>query len=392
MRITEVNNTKTRNAFLQFPKELYKNDANWVCPLDAEIDGIFNPEKNKNFEHGEAIRWILTDDNEKVIGRIAAFYHKHLMSHFKYPTGGCGFFECIDNKEAAFLLFDIAKEWLEQKGMKAMQGPINFGENYNHWGLLIEGFIPQSYAMPYNFPYYRNLFESYGFQNYFEQISFIKDLYGEWPDRLVKFSEYIASRPNYSFSHLRYSELDKYAAYFVEIYNTIWASFHDNYTPLEIQDIKDMLLEAKSIVDEELIWFAFDEGKPIGFLGVYPDVNQLLTKLKNGKLNLINKLKFLYYRKRVIDRIRVFVGGVHPDYQNKGIAGAVFVKLMQKAREKKRIKTLDLSWVGDYNKKMLSLYTLSGAVIDRRHVTYLKLFDASIKFERFTNEFEGKKY
>jgi hypothetical protein len=391
MKLTTVTTKTLQQGFLDFPKRLYKNDPNWICPLDVEINGIFNPESNKKFQHGDAIRWILTDDKGEIIGRIAAFFDKHLMGHFKFPTGGCGFFECINDQSAANMLFDAAKNWLLEKGMKAMQGPINFGENYNHWGLLIEGFRPQTYAMPYNFPYYRDLFENYGFQNYFEQLSYIKEVNGNWPERLFKFSEYISTKPNYTFSHLKYSKLDEYASYFVSVYNGIWSAFHENYTPLDVEEIKDMLLEAKPLIDEELIWFVFDDGKPVGFLGVSPDANKVLVKLKNGKLNFINKLKFLIYKKRALDTIRVFVGGVLPEYQNKGVVGAVFVKLVHIAK-KKGVKWLDLSWVGDYNKKMQSLYSLSGAKLDRKHVTYLNLFDKTIKFERFTNEFEGKLY
>ena len=139
------------------------------------------------------------------------------------------------------------------------------------------------------------------------------------------------------------------------------------------------------------MWFAFDEEIPIGFMGVMPDVNQILAKLKNGKLNLINKLRFLYYKKKVISRIRIFVGGAHPEYQNKGIPGALFIKVYKTAKAK-GIKEIDLSWVGDYNKKMQALYNYSGATISKRHITYLKIFDSEIKFERFDNEFEGKLY
>jgi hypothetical protein len=134
MKIIEVATKEQKKEFLEFPKRHYKNDPNWICPLDAEINGIFNPQVNKKFQHGEAIRWLLVDENSKTIGRIAAFYDKHIVNHFKFPTGGCGFFECIDNQAAAETLFDAARKWLIDKGMQAMQGPINFGENYNHWG------------------------------------------------------------------------------------------------------------------------------------------------------------------------------------------------------------------------------------------------------------------
>ena len=172
MMLIEVKDKQPAKISLKFPKVLYKNDPNWICPLDMEIENIFNPEKNSCFQHGDARRWVMKDDQGKLTGRIAAFYDKNKAFHNPQPTGGIGFFECINDQNAANLLFDTAKDWLASEGMQAMDGPINFGENFVNWGLLVEGFMQQGYGMPYNFPYYRTLFENYGFKTYFEQYSF----------------------------------------------------------------------------------------------------------------------------------------------------------------------------------------------------------------------------
>jgi len=154
MKLIEVNDNKTREEFLTVPKVLYKNDPDWICPLDSEIENTFNPLKNKGFQHGGAIRWILRNDDGTPAGRIAAFYDELKAYNNLQPTGGIGFFECVNDQEAANLLFNSAKAWLESKGMKAMDGPVNFGENFINWGLLVEGFMPQTYGLPYNFPYF----------------------------------------------------------------------------------------------------------------------------------------------------------------------------------------------------------------------------------------------
>jgi GNAT superfamily N-acetyltransferase len=392
MRIIEVNDQATARDFLKVPKQLYRKDKNWICPLDAEIEGIFNPKNNICFSTGEAIRWILLDDRDNLIGRIAAFYDTRKTNHFDYPTGGAGFFECIDAQEAANILFDTAKNWLLSKGMQAMQAPINFGENYNYWGLLIEGFLPQGYGMPYNFPYYRQLFENYGFRNFFEQLSFHKDLEEKFPERLVKFALYMEQRPGYSFEHFSFRNIEKYVDDFVYAYNAIWEKFHDNYTPLKHDEIRKLVEEARLVIDEEFIWFAYDKGKPAGLLVVFPDINQILKKLKNGKLNFFNKLKFYYYRKRAITRTRVFIAGVLPEYQNSGIIGALFYQLVRVLERRPKHKQIELSWVGDYNPKMLGIYDKIGGKLAKRHVTYMYLFDPKASFRRFDNEFEGKLY
>lgn len=392
MKIIEITDKKLSAEWLNIPKKLYSNDKNWICPLDVEIEGIFNPKSNICFENGKAIRWILYDDSGQSIGRIAAFIDFKKVNIYRYPTGGAGFFECINDQDAANLLFDTAKEWLKGQGMKAMLAPVNFGENYNYWGLLVEGFVQQGYGMPYNFPYYRGLFENYGFHEFFAQFTYHKIIEEGFPERMLKFAEYTAQRPGYTFEHFHYKNIDKYVNDFVYTYNAIWSTYHDGYTPLKDSEIRKLVKEAKLVIEEEFIWFAYDNGKPSGLMVVFPDINQILAKLKNGKLNLVNKLKFIYYRKRAVSRTRVFIFGILPQYQNSGIVAALFLQFVKVLKKRKRHKEIELSWVGDYNPKMIALYDKIGSTKEKKHLTYMHLFDPDAEYYRFDNTFEGKLY
>src|SRR5674476_920401 len=160
MEIIQVIDKKTIEAFHELPLHIYKDDQNWVPPLRIMIEDIFNPRKNAGFVNGNAIRWLVKDD-KRVIGRIAAFYDRSKIEEGKEQVGNVGFFECFDDVEATRLLFDTAREWLKSEGFTAMDGPVNFGENFFNWGLLVEGFEPQGFGMQYNPPYYRQLFEKY---------------------------------------------------------------------------------------------------------------------------------------------------------------------------------------------------------------------------------------
>ncbi len=173
MQLIQVTDSNLSKQFLQVAVELYKNDTNWIRPLDKDINDVFDEKKNKAFRFGEAIRWILKDDSGKLIGRIAAFTNKKYKNKGDdVPVGGIGFFECINDQEAADLLLDTAKQWLAEKGMQAMDGPINFGERDKWWGLVTEGYYEPLYCMNYNPPYYVQLFENYGFKVFFNQICF----------------------------------------------------------------------------------------------------------------------------------------------------------------------------------------------------------------------------
>lgn len=126
--IEEVENEQQAKEFLMLPVTLYKNDKNWVRPLDNDINNVFDPDKNPYFKHGECTRWLLRDENGVCVGRVASFIDEHTCRMDSYAVGGMGFFECIDDRKAAFMLFDRCREWLEARGMEAMEGPVNFGE------------------------------------------------------------------------------------------------------------------------------------------------------------------------------------------------------------------------------------------------------------------------
>jgi len=383
MQILEVHNRKTRRQFLDMVRMIYRNEPVYVRPLDKEVEAVFNPRQNSFFEHGEATRWILLDDFGKVIGRIAAFINKRKAWTFPQPTGGMGFFECIPDQAAAFMLFDKARDWLAGRGMKAMDGPINFGENDVNWGLLVEGFIHPGIGMNYNPEYYRNFFESYGFQFYYEQVSNHLDLTKPFPERIWKIAEWAMKKPELTFRHATFDRTEAYVRDMKEVYDDAW-KFHENFTPMDEATLIKGLQKARSFADPEMIWFAYYKDEPVAFLVMFPDVNQILRHL-NGKLHLWNKMRFLWSKSRkTITRARIVIMGVKPRFQRFGVESGIFWHLNEKMKKKPHITELELSWVGDFNPKMRALHESVGATFAKRHITYRKLFDTGAEFRRST--------
>jgi len=374
MKLIEVTDKKLINEFLKVPHLIYKNDKNWICPLDSDVEAVFDPAKNAYFNHGEAIRWILKSDDGKLIGRVAAFINQDKARTYDQPTGGMGFFECYDDKEAAFIMFDACRKWLEERGMEAMDGPVNFGENDMFWGLLVEGFMEQSYGMNYHPPYYGKFFEDYGFYHFFEQVTNHLDIIKPFPERFWKIASRVVSNPSLAFEHFSYSKADKYINDLKAVYDLAWVH-HEHFTPLNIKDIQTGLEKAKPILDEELVWFVYYDGEPIAFLVMFPDINQILRHL-DGKMHLWNKLKFFYYLKtHEIKRTRITVMGVVPKYQRHGIESGIFKKLREVFDKRPYYTEIELSWVGDFNLKMRALHEAVGGVLGKKHITYRKLFN-----------------
>jgi hypothetical protein len=373
MQVIEASQKELLKEFLSFPKALYRNDPYWVPFSVVEIKDILNPDKNRFFTHGCCNMWILTD-NSRVTGRIAAFinYEKLNSSH---PVGGIGFFECINDTTSAHLLFNTARDWLKQKQMKAMDGPINFGENYNYWGLLVEGFKFPSLGMNYNFPYYQQLFESYGFVKLYDQYTNLLDATVPMPDRFIKIAERVMNNSNYQFKHIEKKHFKEFAKDLQQIYNDAWSDF-ENFTPIEIETIIASFKQMKPLIDEKIIWFAYCNDEPVAFIVCLPDVNQVLRKLHGSTFHTWNKLKFLWYNKTLtIDRLRILVMGCKKKFQNRGIESALIRCLQLEVLPRKTIKEVELAWVGDFNSKMMALHDATGAKKDKIHRTYRYEFD-----------------
>ncbi len=363
-QILEVNTPQLEKDFIIFPKQLYKMDKNYIMPLDADIAFVFDKNKNITYKNGNAIRWMLKD-GDKYIGRIAAFYTIAPTTLVK--MGGCGFFECIDNEKAAHVLFSKSQQWLHEQGCTEMDGPINFGERDSFWGLMVDGFHSPSYRENYNFPYYKKLFESYGFVPKIGQTtSLISEKEFNF-ERFSKLASRVFANNTYTFENLKLSKLEKYAADFIEIYNQAWA-FHENFTPMTMDRILTLMHQMKPIIVESTNIFAYADGKPIGFYITVLDVNQIFKHI-NGKLNWLGKLKFLYYKHKV-KRIRGIVFGVIPSYQNLGVEIAMIMKFREALLASKQFEDNELAWIGDFNPKMLSMFESMGAKPIKKHVTY----------------------
>jgi GNAT superfamily N-acetyltransferase len=382
MQLIQVQNREYARAFIQVNVDILCGIPGYIRPLDKDIDEVFDIKKNKAFRHGEAARWILRDEDGHNLGRIAAFVNKRYKTKGdEFPVGGIGFFECINNQEAADRLFDVARHWLLQKGMGAMDGPINFGERDKWWGLVTEGFHEPLYQMNFNPPYYQALFENYGFKTFFEQICFGMDPKKPFSKKLMDRHAIIAADPAYRAAHIDIKKLDLYAAYFTEVYNKAWAS-HGGMKQLKLDQVKQLFRKMKPFMEERLIWFTYHNDKPIALFANIPDLNQWFKYL-NGRFGLLQKLKFLWLVKT--KKNKKFTGlafGVIPEYQGKGIDSYLI------AETGKMVLILpyteyEMQWVGDFNPKMINLILhMADTYPSRKLKTYRYIFDRTIEFKR----------
>ncbi len=381
MRLIQLSDPKSSKAFLKVPLHIYKDDPSFIRPLDKDINEVFDPKKNKTYRFGESARWLLTDDDGNLIGRIAAFVNrKYKNKGDEQPTGGVGFFECINNQEAADMLFDVAKSWLMQRGMEAMDGPINFGERDRWWGLVVEGFKPPIYLMNYNLPYYQKLFEDYGFKNFYNQVCWHLFVQARLNDKFYEQYEKYHAMPEFKAMRINKKELAKFSADFTTVYNNAWAK-HEGNKQLSKEVALKMFKAMKPVMDEDLIWFVYYKDEPVAFWVNLPELNQVFKHL-NGKFGLLAKLKYLWLMKKgVCDKFTGIVFGIVPQFQGKGIDYYMIVA-GAKVIQKKKYNELELQWQGDFNPKILNISRNIGAKQSRLLTTYRYLFDRSKEFKR----------
>lgn len=384
LTITEVTGPEEEREFYALPRKIYRDDPDWIPPLIQDVRKVFDPQKNKYFQEGELTRVILQRNGETV-GRIAAFVHHKLSKGYEQPTGGVGFFECINDQACANALFDYAKAWLASKGMEAMDGPINFGEKDNWWGLLVQASTEVMYGMSYNPPYYRQLFENYGFKNYYEQYNYLYDIANHpLPPKFAEKAAALEADPDYGFTHMKGSDYVKYAEDFRTVYNNAWARGHFNFKPMSKDMAMNIMKKLKPIADPKIMLYAYHKGKPIGMFIMIPELNQVFRHV-NGNLNWLGKLKFVWHMK-VLKSCRKAMGivfGVDPDYQGLGVEAGIIRCCERIMRgDYKQYDWMEMQWIAEFNPKMIHVVEDLGVTRSKVRVTYRYLFDRNKEFRR----------
>ena len=136
-------------------------------------------------------------------------------------------------------------------------------------------------------------------------------------------------------------------------------------------------------MDENIVWFAYHNNEPIAFFIMLPEINQIFKHINNGKLGLIEKIRFAYLRwKGVCRKMYGVVFGVVPEFQGKGVEGYIIMEAAKHIQPMNTYDNMEMTWIGDFNPKMIHLVESLQTEKTRTAITYRKLFDETKEFKR----------
>ena len=354
--IKPVETLEERKEFLRFPWKVYQDDPYWVPPIFSERVHFTDPDSNPFFEHSEA-QLFMALRGEEVVGTIAAFSNHRHNEYQNENVGFFGFFEVLEDYEAAEALFRAAENWTRENGHSALRGPAQWSTN-DECGLLVDGFDDSPrILMTYNPRYYVDFIEKLGYGNARNLWAYslrIKDFMKIIGERLDKLTTRILARKNITIRKLDMKHFDEEVAMVKLLYNEAWSK-NWGFVSMTDPEFAQLAKELHDILDPDLVYIAEKDGKTVGFSITLPDLNEPLLRAypKPDTPEWWTMLKLVWNWKvlKKVTWVRVLVLGVIPEYRKLGIDALLYYKTAQEAL-RKGMKMCEMSWILDNNDRM----------------------------------------
>ena len=346
IEVTTVSSKSGLKAFIDFPHELYKNDLNYVPELFVAQKDLLTTHP---FHKHSSLQTFLAFKDNQPVGRIAAILNNNHNKYNNRNDGFFGFFDCINDQETANILFQTAANWLKKKGVdQLIIGPVNFSTN-EACGALVEGFDRPPFLMDtYNFPYYDDLIKGAGFLKQIDLISWHWDgqNYDDKSVRLLNALEQRLKRNNIIIRKVDIKNFKQETERLREVYNSAWDQ-NTGFVPLTDDEFNHLAKDLKLILDPDFALVAEQEGKVVAFGLALPNINEVLIKIKKGRLLPTGLFKLLFGKSKV-QSIRIYALGVIDGYRKMGIEACLYGTII-KEYKRKGLKHAEAGWTLENN-------------------------------------------
>lgn len=363
--VTPIQSPADLRAFIKLPWTIYRNDPYWVPPLRSDLKKRLDKSRYPFFDHAEA-EFLIARRKGRVVGRIVAIKNDAHNDFHKEQVGFFGFFESIEDSDVAAALFSHAAQWLRERKLEVMRGPVNYSTN-DDCGLLVDGFDSSPMIlMSYNPPYYSDLVDGFGFKKAKDLLAYEITDEVQVPERLERTVQWIKKRKKITIRPLVKKQIHQEIQHFKEIYNAAWKQ-NWGFVPMTDREIDYMARELIQIIDPDLLLFAEVEGEPVAFILALPDFYVALKHI-NGRLFPFGVLKLLWH-KRKIDTARVITFGIKEAYREQGIDALMYYEVYN-IGVAKGYRRGEMSWVLEDNTLMNRALENMGATLYKRYRLY----------------------
>ena len=332
MKIRKINthNKKDVKKFIQFPFDLYKDNPCWVPQLRGDTGKVLNKDKHPFYQHSEA-DFFLAEDNNRILGRIAAIANSRSNSANNLDTVFFYYYESINDSEVSGALFNEVINWTKERGHAQVYGPKGLLQG-DGIGLLVDGFdyIP-AVGIPYNFDYYDHLVKEAGFEKKFDYFSAYVDTKSGLSDKVRRVAEKVKKRSGFWVRKFETKEeIMSITPELRTVYNSAFGG-SEGFSPVTEEEIVVIAERMLSVADPRLIKLVYKGDKIIGFLFSYPNICRGLQKT-NGRLfpfgwfHIMREFKTTKY----MDSNGI---GILPEYQGLGPTAVIYTEIEKTFRE-----------------------------------------------------------
>lgn len=305
--------------FIRFPYDLYRDDPNWIPPLESELEHQLSADFDFFANPENRHRHFLATEHGRVLGRVSAMLNTKLRSPEGEPVGTVGFFETLPDYGVAERLLSAAMAWLKEAGrVRRVWGPMNF-DIWHGYRFMTTGFDqPLFLGEPYNKAYYPGHFKAFGFQ----PLAVWDSVEVSGRDTLERMIERGAQRhrllteKGYRFEPFRMRDWDHEVEKLYHILSTCFARF-PGYTHLCPAEFARLFSAGRPGLHPRLCCLVHNEaGELVGFATAFVDLGDAVRSMR-GRQDLLAQYRFLRTRHQA-HRVNFYMGGITPQEEARG--------------------------------------------------------------------------
>ncbi len=358
--IRPVRGWNDRRVFVQVPFLIHGNDPGWIPPLRLSVYDRISP-RHPATAHQRWQLWVAYQRGRPV-GRIGAAIDSHFNEFQGVKWGWVGFYDTFDDPDVAHALFEAARSWLRQHGATTAVGPANFTTN-DELGLQVDGFDePPALLTLQNPRYYEALWTNAGWEPLEDLWAWhFEKLHTALSDRQRRVLTRIKERSGFTVRSMDMDDFDAEVSRFFELYNAAW-SHNMAFSPMPEPEVRHLAKQLKSILNPRWAFGVEDRnGLVIGVCIALPDLNQIMIKIRNGRLLPFGWLRLLAGRRRTTNA-RVWALGIRPEHQNLAVGTLLYQEIVDRLAADPYIATAEGGWTLASNTRINDQLAAMGAV------------------------------